>query len=133
LKGFEMARNRRNQSASIRFGPALKALMLCLLIGGSGIGYVWQKSQINGLSKEISAREKRLAALEDANERLRKQLAFMRSPAFLEGRIKEMNLGLAAPQPGQVWRLEEPVLESAIRMGERDYASRRKETGTALP
>ena len=128
-----MARNRRNQSASIRFGPALKALVLCLLIGGSGIGYVWQKSQINSLAREISAREKRLADLEEYNEKQRKQLAYMRSPAFLEGRIKELNLGLAAPLPGQVWRLEEPALESAIRMGERDYASRSKETGTALP
>jgi hypothetical protein len=41
-----MARNRKNQSAAMRFGPVLKALLLCLLIGGSGIGYVWQKDQI---------------------------------------------------------------------------------------
>ncbi len=29
------------------FGPALKAFMLiCLLIGGCCVGYVWQKKQI---------------------------------------------------------------------------------------
>jgi len=44
-----MARNRKSQSAAIRFGPALKAFLLCLLIGGSGIGYVWQKDQIGRL------------------------------------------------------------------------------------
>ena len=43
---MNMARNRKYQSAAIRFGPALKALLLCLLIGGSGVGYVWQKDQI---------------------------------------------------------------------------------------
>jgi hypothetical protein len=41
-----MAKNRRNQSAAIRFGPAIKALLLCMFIAGSGIGYVWQKKQI---------------------------------------------------------------------------------------
>ena len=30
-----MAANRKSQSAAIRFGPVLKALLLCLLIGGS--------------------------------------------------------------------------------------------------
>jgi len=46
-----MAKNRRNQAVTVRFGPALKAFALCALIGGAGVGYVWQKSQINELSK----------------------------------------------------------------------------------
>jgi hypothetical protein len=128
-----MARNRRNQAASIRFGPAVKALVLCLLIGGSGVGYVWQKSQINSLGAILKEREKTLGALETANEKLRKQLAHMRSPAFLESRIKELNLGLAAPQPGQVWRLEEPAADLATKPVERDYASRNTERGLGLP
>jgi hypothetical protein len=33
-----MARNRKNHQAAIRFGPEIKALLLCLLIGGFGIG-----------------------------------------------------------------------------------------------
>ena len=41
-----MARNRKNQSAVVRFGPAVKALLLCLFIGGSGVGYVWQQNQL---------------------------------------------------------------------------------------
>ena len=58
-----MAKNRVNQSAAIRFGPALKAFLLCLLIGGSGVGYVWQKSQIHELGKMIKARENKVAEL----------------------------------------------------------------------
>ena len=103
-----MARNRKYQSAAIRFGPALKAFLLCLLIGGSGIGYVWQKDQIQRLGEQIKKREIRLAALKNENEKRARQLATMRSPAFLERRIKELNLGLAAPQLPQVWRLDEP-------------------------
>ena len=52
-----MARNRKYQSAAIRFGPTLKALLLCLLIGGSGVGYVWQKDQIYQLGQQIRKRE----------------------------------------------------------------------------
>ena len=104
-----MSRNRRNQSAAIRFGPAIKALLLCLLIGGSGVGYVWQKSQIGELGKEIKKHELELSALRQLNDKMRKQLAIMSSPRFLEARAKELNLGLVPPQPSQIWRLPEPV------------------------
>jgi cell division protein FtsB len=103
-----MARNRKSQSAAIRFGPALKAFLLCLLIGGTGIGYVWQKDQITRLAQQIKKRETQLKKLTDDNENLRKQLATMRSPRFLEAKNKELNLGLVAPQPQQIWRLNEP-------------------------
>jgi len=104
-----MAKNRKHQSAAIRFGPALKAFLLCLLIGGSGVGYVWQKNQIYELGQQIRKREMHLKDLQDQNEKLRRQMAFMRSPPFLEARIKELNLGLVAPQPSQVWYLKEPT------------------------
>jgi hypothetical protein len=107
-----MARNRRSESVAIRFGPALKAFLLCLLIGGSGVGYVWQKEQLSHLGQQIKMREKHLLKLEDQNEKLRKQLGFMRSPGFLEERIKTWKLGLVLPLPSQVWRLTEPSAES---------------------
>ena len=104
-----MARNRKSQSAAIRFGPALKAILLCLLIGGSGVGYVWQKEQIADLGQRLKKRESILNSRKERNETLRKQLAKMRSPRYLETRIKESNLGLVPPQPSQIWRLSEPV------------------------
>ena len=52
-----MAKNRNSQSAAIRFGPALKAFFLCFLIAGSAVGYVWQKSQIYELGRQIRQRE----------------------------------------------------------------------------
>src|SRR5215470_4274517 len=106
-----MARNRKYQSAAIRFGPALKALMLCLLIGGSGVGYVWQKNQIYQLGQQIKKREIWLEKMENQNEKLRNQLGTMRTVQYLEKRIKELNLGLAAPQQSMVRWLPEPVRE----------------------
>lgn len=106
-----MARNRKYQSAAIRFGPALKAGLLCLLIGGAGVGYVWLKDQIGRLGKQILVRERKLAELQTQNERLRTRLSTMQLPGYLEQRIKELNLGLVPPHPSQVWRLVEPAAE----------------------
>src|SRR5438093_5402103 len=112
-----MAKNRKYRSAALRFGPALKAFLLCLVIGGSGVGYVWQKNQIYELGKQIKQRESRLAGLAYQNEKLRNQLATNRLPASLELRIKELNLGLVPPLASQVWRLPEPMRESRGRDG----------------
>jgi hypothetical protein len=108
-----MARNRKYQSAAIRFGPALKAFLLCLLIGGSGVGFVWQKDQISQLGRQIAQREARVRKLEDDTDKLKKQLGTMRSPPFLERRIQDLRLGLVRTQPAQVLRLPEPAPELA--------------------
>src|SRR5438477_5525834 len=100
-----MAKNRKNQSAAIRFGPAIKAFLLCAMIGGAGVGYVWQKGRISELSRQILRHEKHLVELQSQNEKLRKQLGVMRSPQFLEMRAKELNLGLVLPSSTQFLRL----------------------------
>jgi len=104
-----MSKNRKNQSAAIRFGPALKALFLCLMLAGSAVGYVWQKSQIYQLGQQIRQREVRLARLQNDDQKLGDQLAILRSPTMLDRRARELNLGLAPAQPAQVLRLKEPV------------------------
>jgi hypothetical protein len=117
-----MARNRKTQSAAIRFGPALKALLLCLLIGGAGVGYVWQKEQILKLSVQIKTRELRLTQLKKQAVLLRKQLANARTPQYLELRIKEANLGLCRPQMGQIVQVSEPSAEAARQPSEPQFA-----------
>lgn len=102
----------------------MKALLLCLLIGGSGVGYVWQKEQIAKLGHQLKSRETRLNSLEEQNEVLRKQLANMRSPRFLQMRIKEANLGLVPPEPAQILRLSEPAAELPRAEHEPQYAAR---------
>jgi cell division protein FtsL len=104
-----MAKNRRYQSAAIRFGPALKALFLCLVIAGLAVGYVWQKGQIYQLGRQITSCESRLGQLRDENQRLGDQLAVLRSPMMVDQRVHELNLGLVPAQPTQVYRLVEPL------------------------
>ncbi|MGA2179338.1 MAG: septum formation initiator family protein [Verrucomicrobiota bacterium] len=104
-----MAKNRKNQSAAIRFGPALKALFLCLLIAGSAVGFVWQKNQIYQLGQQIKQREIRLKRLQNDDQKLSDQLSILRSPTMLDRRGRELNLGLSPAQPMQVLRLAEPA------------------------
>src|SRR5690349_3039853 len=105
-----MAKNRKNQSAAVRFGPALKALMLCLFIGGSGVGYVWYKNQISILGQQIKEREVRLAELQRQNKMSRAQLDALCSPVALDALVKKLNLGLIAPPVSQIVRLVDAPL-----------------------
>ncbi len=107
-----MARNRKNQSAAVRFAPALKALMLCLFIGGSGVGYVWYKNQVAVLGRQIKEREIRLTELQRQNRKSRAQYDALCSPLMLEQKVKQLNLGLVAPPVSQIVRLIEAPVEN---------------------
>ncbi len=102
-----MAKNRKTQSAAIRFAPALKAFLLCAFIGGSAVGFVWQKNQIDQLSQEIKTREIRLAELIRQNKMRRDQFALLISPLALEARVKKLNLDLMQPPLSQIVHLIE--------------------------
>src|SRR3954467_6390177 len=109
----QMAKNRKYRSAAMRFGPALKAFLLCLFIGGSGVGYVWQKNQLYELAKQMKKSEMRLNMLNKQNETLKRSLAELQGPSHLNQQIK--NLGLVQPLPSQIWRLPEPPREMQDR------------------
>ena len=105
-----MAKNRKKQSASIRFGPALAAFFACFVIAGAAVGYVWQKGQIYELGKQIRNKEIRLVQLQKDDDQRVKDLAELRSPMKLDERARELNLGLLPAQPMQVVRLAEPLV-----------------------
>jgi cell division protein FtsL len=120
-----MAKNRKNQAAAIRFGPALTASFACLIIAGAAVGYVWQKGEIYRLGKQIRDREGRLTNLQGENEKLANDLADLHSPVRLEQRARELNLGLAPAQPMQISRLPEPsFLPSENKNSTREFAAR---------
>lgn len=110
-----MANSWKSQSAAIRFGPAVTALLLCVFLGGSGIGYVWQKSQITVLGQQTKQRETKLAELENQNKKSRLALAELLTPNRLERRASDLNLGLFPPAPSQVVSRPEPRADAAPR------------------
>jgi cell division protein FtsB len=103
-----MASNRRNQSGAVRFLPALKAVVLCALIGGSCVGYVLQKNKIFELGQQIGARQQRLEKLKKENQILADRYAAMQLPQRLAERVKELKLGLVPPQRHQIVWISEP-------------------------
>ena len=101
-----MGRNRKNGSAA-RFVPALKATLICVLLGGSAIGYVYQKNQIYELGRQIQQRERQWARLHDDNLKLQKTLQTLQSTTHLEQRVKALNLGLVQPAQTQILTIVE--------------------------
>jgi hypothetical protein len=102
-----MSRNRKNVSLTDRLAPAIKAFCLCLFIGGSGIGYVWQKDQVHKLGQLCRKLEHRREELRRANKLQADSLNALCSPASLKARVKQFNLELVEPDPTQVIRLVE--------------------------
>lgn len=88
--------------------PGIWVVAACLGLGSLGLGYVGLKNQVDQLGRQIKQREQRLSELRLLNERLRRQLATLHSPRFLEQRVRDLQLGLVPAHPAQVWRLPEP-------------------------
>jgi len=102
-----MGSNRRNQSGAVRFVPALKAVFLCTLIGGSCVGYVLQKNKIYDLGQQLGSRQTRLERLRKDNQDLANRLAVLQRPTHLEKRVEDLKLNLVRPAPQQmVWITE---------------------------
>ena len=118
-----MAKNRKYRTAAVRFGPPLKAFLLCLLLGGTGVGYVWQQNQIHQLGQQVKRRENSLSEISEQNEKLRKLLESMRTPKSLETQIKDRNLGLVQPQPSQVRLLSEPPRQVIKHPSDHQFAA----------
>ena len=101
-----MYRNRKRES--LHGGVVARALLACLYFGAVGIGYVWHKNQIYRLGDDIKRREAELAAVDKRTTVLAAHLAQLKSPAQLEARNQQYNLGLVTPRDAQIVRFLDP-------------------------
>lgn len=90
--------------------------MICVCVAVAGLGYVWQKNQILRMGDEIKKQESTLSAAQKRNAMLAAQLAQMKSPAQLETRCQQYNLGLGPAREAQVVRLYEPGPEWDLQL-----------------
>ena len=99
--------------------------MLCAFIAVCGVGYVWQKNQLNDLSRRKAALERRLWHLRVLNSQQAGHLMKLQSPRALEARVRELGLGLREAHPTQIVRLiGAPAVPSELPLGNagRQYA-----------
>ena len=100
-----MARNRKTQSTAARFGPAVKAFVLCSLIAGAGVGYVNQKNTIDLLGDQRGKLEKQRDRQRLHRQILLRKLAALNSPNELEAQVQRMNLDLSPTPPDRIVHL----------------------------
>ena len=103
-----MAKNRKHNETRAQIGPALKAIVICLLLGGSAVGYVLQKNKLHELGRQITKREAVLNALKAENKLRAMQLANLQLPRRIEERVNEQKLGLVRTPAVQMIWLPEP-------------------------
>lgn len=100
-----------NRSTTVNATTVAKVLALSLFLGGSGVGYVYQKVQNQGLVNQRAANDLKLNELTRKSEILKVRLAGSTSRAKLELLSRQFGLRLRMPEPGQVITLPEPKLE----------------------
>lgn len=113
----------RRKSAPLKPKTVVVSICICGALCLAGIGYVWAKTQVWGLSREIKRLETRRDELKRVNDSLQRTYAAMCTPRELDARVKRLNLGLATPQPDQIVRLAEPVPVARRRAETRIYAA----------
>jgi len=97
-----------NKSTAVNATTVAKVLALSLFLGGSGVGYVYQKGQIQGLVRQRDANEGKIYELTRRSENLKVRLAGATSRARLELAGRRFRLALRVPEQGQVITLAEP-------------------------
>jgi hypothetical protein len=95
--------------------PAVKAALICVLLGGSAVGYVYQKNQIFDLGRQIQKSEQQLKAMRDSNAKLQRGLLTMQSSTQVEKRVRVPNLGLVQPAQSQIVTIVEVPATAAPR------------------
>lgn len=96
---------RRSKATSMKPRTVISSIVACTAICLAGIGYVWAKSQVWALGKVQKQLEQRLEELKRDNSILQRTYAAMCAPARLDARVRELNLGLVAPNPNQIVRM----------------------------
>jgi hypothetical protein len=114
---------KRNKSSALKPKTVISSIVVCAAVCLSGIGYVWAKSQVWGLSREIKKLEVRLDELRRDNDGLQRRYSAMCSPSNLDARVRELNLGLSAPLPSQIVRLPSEKAIVQQKTEPRFYAS----------
>lgn len=100
---------RRPKGSALKPQAVIRSIVICAALCLAGVGYLWGKTELWRLSGQRKQLEVRRDELKRHNAVLQREYAAMCAPWKLAARVKELNLGLAAPQPDQIERMLEPM------------------------
>jgi hypothetical protein len=80
----------------------MKTFLLCLLIGGAGVGYVNQTNKIHLLSDQMLKLENQCNKQRRHRQGLLRKLTALNSPNELEAQVRRMNLDLSPTPPDRI-------------------------------
>jgi hypothetical protein len=100
---------RRRKTAPLKVKTVVAVASLCGGVCLAGIVYVWAKTEVHTLGRQLKTLEVQLDELKRTNHLFERRYATMCTPQKLDAAVKMLNLGLAAPTPDQIVRLVEPA------------------------
>jgi len=106
----------KNRSTAVQASTIAKVVALSIFLGGSGVGYVFQKSQIYGLSHQSEANIEIIHELEQRRVAIKFRLEQATSREQLELSARLFRLPLQEPPRSRIITLTEPRIEPARPM-----------------
>jgi hypothetical protein len=102
---------KRRERANLKPRTIVLAISACAMACLAGVGYIWAKSQLYALGREMRSLEMRLEEVRRENGQLRQSYASECNPRELTAAVRRHNLDLAASRIDQIVRLDDPVPE----------------------
>ncbi len=100
--GVRMANARAKTSKfHITRRQVMITLMMLICFMGTGIGYVWSNFERTQIGYDLSQLKREEMRLKEINQKLKLELATLKSPQNLE-RLAIEKLGLSPPKPEQI-------------------------------
>jgi cell division protein FtsL len=98
VTGIRIKNYKHRRRLQLSFQQILLIAMLLVTFMGSGIGYVWSNFQGTQIGYDISKLQNEERRLEELNQKLRLELATLKSPQYLEGAARRLGLRPATPE-----------------------------------
>jgi cell division protein FtsL len=112
----------RRRKGALKPKTLFVTLAICGIIALAGIGYVWAKTEVYSLAREVKSLEIKLDELHRTNEALKQQFAVKCTQGELQRQAR--SLGLAAPTPDQIVKLQDPVPSVSGQSEPRAFAAK---------
>jgi cell division protein FtsL len=100
VTGIRIKNSKQRSRLRLRPSHILFIATLLMVFMGSSIGYVWSNFEGTQIGYDISKLQHEELKLKELNQKLRLELATLKSPQYLEEAARR--LGLRAATPGQI-------------------------------